>query len=121
MVGFGGMKSAAEPVICAGSSVQGALADFESARRLGASRLPELTVLFGFIVLLAFFGETVASVRGRCAVRRTALGDPFRGGVVGQPLEVVEELAAGLFALLPLGVCLRSFLDVSVVCHMILA
>src|SRR5688500_6069542 len=71
MVGLGGRKSAAEPVIAAGSAVQGALAGLYSARRVGPFGLLELAVLFGFIVLLAVFVQAMTSVRWVRAVRRS--------------------------------------------------
>jgi hypothetical protein len=121
MVGFGGMKSAAEPVIAATLSVQGAFSCFVLARRVGALGFPELAVLLGFIMLLAFLAQAMPTVALIRAVRRSALGDPLGRRVVAQALSVLEKLRVGLLALLTLGVGLLAFLDVSVVSHVILS
>src|SRR5687768_17147040 len=104
MVGFGGMKSAAEPVITAPLSVQGAFACFALARRVGALGLLELAVLFGLIVLLALLGQAMTTVALVRTVRRPALGDPLGRRVVAQTLPVLEKLRMGLLSVLTLGV-----------------
>src|SRR5690349_5604609 len=102
MVGFGGMKSAAEPVTATGSGVHGARARLSSARGIGPSGLLELAVLFGFIVLLALFAQPVTTVGGRRAVRRAALSHGVVGVCVGLPaLQPFDERRVGLLALLP--------------------
>src|SRR5215207_9291464 len=102
MVGFGGMKSAAEPVITATLSVQGAFACFVLARRVGAFGLPELAVLFSFIMLLAVLAQAMTSVALIRAVRRPALGDPLSRRIIAQALPVLEKLRVRLLPMLTL-------------------
>ena len=120
MVGLGGMKSAAEPVMATGFDVHGAVPCFMSTRGIGPLRLSKLAVLFGFVMLFALFAQAVASVRRRRAVRRTALCHPVVDVRVVLPtLQAIDERLVRLLAVLPFGVRLLA-LDVSVVSHVIL-
>jgi hypothetical protein len=115
------MKSAAEPVMSAGSAVQGAEACLYLARGVRALGLLELAVLFCFIVLFALFTQTMTPV-GRCgAVRRAAFGYTIRAfGLVLLSPAALEKGLVGFVALLPFSVLLLA-LDVSVVGHEILS